>query len=234
MKFVDLFDRVEIINLDSRKDRKKDLVKQFLRLDKRIDEDAIRFFRAIEPNEKGTFPSIGARGCFESHLTILKSAMNDNVRNLLIVEDDLNFSDDINTLSPLFYDLLRDNDWDFSYLGHTITDEDGQDEPYLIQVNPDAGVTCTHIIGFSGNIISELVHYLELMYARPPGDPNGGPMHVDGAYSWFRKDSNCKTVMTSPPLGYQRSSRSDIAQNKFYDKLPVIKDIVNFIRKLKH
>lgn len=234
MQFIDYFDRVEIINLESRKDRKKDLVRQLSRLDKVIDRDSIRFFNAISPNEKGKFPSIGARGCFESHLTILKSAMEDNVRELLILEDDLNFCDEINSLSILFYDLFKDSEWGFSYLGHTIKNIEEQQCPYLIEVDNEIGVTCTHIIAISGKIIPDLVKYFEAMYARPPGDPNGGPMHVDGAYNWYRRYSKCKTVMTSPPLGYQRSSRSNIAKNKFYDRLPIIRNLINYIRKLKN
>lgn len=36
-------------------------------------------------------------------------------------------------------------------------------------------------------------------------------MHVDGAYSWFRKDHPfLRTLLADPELGYQRPSRSDI------------------------
>jgi len=233
MDFIDYFDRVEIISLVERKDRRSDLTNQIAKLGKNIDGDKIRFFDAIKPIDKGEFPSIGARGCFESHLAVLKNADSDGVQNLLIIEDDLNFSDNIKNLSNLFYNLLKNTRWGFLYLGHVIDGIDAQGGPQLLPVNHDIGVRCTHLIGISGATVPKLVAYLEAMHSREGGDPAGGPMHVDGAYSWFRKETQCNTLVSCPPIGYQRSSRSDIADVKLYDKLPIIRNIVNYIRKFK-
>ncbi|HAX77040.1 MAG TPA: LPS biosynthesis glycosyltransferase, partial [Cyanobacteria bacterium UBA11372] len=54
-------------------------------------------FPAIRPDDAGDFPSIGARGCFESHLAILKQALADRLSNVLIVEDDLKISQRFHT-----------------------------------------------------------------------------------------------------------------------------------------
>jgi len=233
MEFIDYFDRVEIISLKERKDRRVDLENQISKLGKSIDGDKIRFFDAIKPINKGAFPSIGARGCFESHLEVLRHADFDGINNLLIIEDDLNFSDEVCDLSAQFYELLKEGEWEFSYLGHEIEDIDTQNRPKLLPVDNNTAVRCTHLIGVSGDAISKLVKYLEVMHARDGGDPAGGPMHVDGAYSWFRRETQCKTVVSCPPIGYQRSSRSDIADVKLYDKIPILKNIVNYIRKFK-
>jgi len=234
MEFIDYFDRVEIISLLERKDRRQDLARQISKLGKSIDGDRIRFFDAIKPINKGAFPSIGARGCFESHLEVLRNASLDGIKNLLIIEDDINFSDDINNISSFFYDLLNDSDWGFLYLGHVINGIDKQQgNPQMLPVNHDTGVRCTHLIAISGTTIPKLVEYLEAMYSRDAGDPAGGPMHVDGAYSWFRRETQCKTFVATPPIGYQRASRSDITDGRLYDKLPFVKDIVNYIRKFK-
>jgi hypothetical protein len=85
-----------------------------------------------------------------------------------------------------------------------------------------------------GEAISACSAYLNAMLARPPGSPNGGPMHVDGAYSWFRKDNpQYTTFVTVPAIGLQRSSRSDIAELSWYDRIPVLKQATGVLRRLK-
>jgi len=233
MHFIELFDRVEIINLVKRKDRKSQVLEQLMRLGYSVDKKKIHLFEAIQPETNGEFPSIGARGCFESHLNILKKAEKDGVRNLLIIEDDLNFSDEIGDLSCDFYTLLDNNDWSFAYLAHHYDTGEGVPPRGLVRLRETDLIKCTHLIGISGTILTDLVKYLEKMKMRNGGDPLGGPMHVDGAYNWYRKDSHCGTVIAVPPLGYQRSSRSDIADVKFYDRLPILRSIINYLRKFK-
>ena len=56
-------------------------------------------------------------------------------------------------------------------------------------------------------------------------------MHVDGAYSCFRAaNPGCLTVAVR--LGYQRRSRSDIAQNAWFDRVPIIRMAVSIARSL--
>lgn len=233
MHFIDLFDRVEIINLVSRKDRKNQVLEQLGRIGCSVDGERIRLFEAVQPANKGEFPSIGARGCFESHLDILRRANVDGVDKLLIIEDDLNFSDEIEEISPDFYTLLTDKNWDFVYLAHHHDSIESTSKQELIPLANNVAIRCTHLIGVSGRILTDLVGYLDCMRLRNGGDPDGGPMHVDGAYSWYRNDSNCNTVIATPPLGYQRSSRSDIADVRFYDRLPIVRNIVNYLRIFK-
>jgi hypothetical protein len=66
-------------------------------------------------------------------------------------------------------------------------------------------------VAFKAPVISELVSFMEAMLQRPAGSPNYGPMHVDGAYTVFRQQNpHHGTMAAFPPLGRQRSSRSDI------------------------
>jgi glycosyl transferase family 25 len=60
-------------------------------------------------------------------------------------------------------------------------------------------------------------------------------MHVDGAYSWFRRaHPQFLTVLASPELGHQRHSATDIHPLKWFDKTPVLKSLVALARKLKN
>ena len=65
------------------------------------------------------------------------------------------------------------------------------------------------------------------MLARPSGHPLGGPMHVDGAYNWFRKDFPAyTTIIATPKLGFKRSSDSSIADISWKNRLPFIKKLI--------
>ncbi|MBC7483864.1 MAG: LPS biosynthesis glycosyltransferase, partial [Rhizobacter sp.] len=96
-------------------------------------------------------------------------------------------------------------------------------------------VQTTHFIGFQGEAIAAAAAYLAAMLERPPGDPDGGPMHVDGAYSWFRRaHPEFQTVLAVPPLGYQRASRTDIHDLAWFDKLPVVRELVSAVRRARN
>ena len=78
--------KIYVINLSTRPDRRKEAEKELARIDWRAE-----FFSAERPIDALGFPSIGARGCFESHLSVLKLGLAQG-EHLAILEDDLNFS----------------------------------------------------------------------------------------------------------------------------------------------
>ena len=60
-------------------------------------------------------------------------------------------------------------------------------------------------------------------------------MHVDGAYSLFRaQNPEMLTLIATPSMGGQRSSRSDIYPNKWYDRIPGLMGIAGALRTLKN
>jgi hypothetical protein len=66
---------------------------------------------------------------------------------------------------------------------------------------------------------------------RPGGHPDGGPMHIDGAYSFFReRNPDVMTLIACPNLGWQRSSRSDVFPNKWFDRWPVFRQLTGMAR----
>ena len=69
-----------------------------------------------------------------------------------------------------------------------------------------------HAIGRRRAVVEALIPYLETIAAREPGSPDGGPMHVDGAYSWFRRTHpQFRTLVATPQIVMQRASHSDIS-----------------------
>lgn len=232
MTLFDTFDAVRIINLPERTDRRSEMTAELRRIGIDVSQDPkVRFFQAVRPADPGAFPSIGARGCFLSHLNLLRQAAAENLDSLFILEDDAHFPRRFDVLSRPVAQALVSPDWDIFYAGY------GAQTPVppaqgLQPVSPDLPLSLTHAMGLRKTAIGPLVDYLERMLERPAGSPEGGPMHVDGAYSWFRQaHPGIRTGVAAPVLITQRSSASDIAgRERWYQGLP----LVNLLRKLKN
>jgi glycosyl transferase family 25 len=211
-----------VINLEYRNDRRSEMTRQL---------DAIgwsaQFFAAVRPTEPEGFPSIGSRGCFLSHLSAMKRAPNGH---LLLMEDDLDFMPDFSRMWSGAYGALTDLDWSIFYPGHILADR----PKGLTLLEPNVPVQCTHFILINEKARSKIVGALETILARPAGHPLGGPMHVDGAYSTIRaQNPDLKTYVFSPSLGYQRSSRSDIASGRLLDGFAFLKPFMSGMRRVK-
>ncbi len=59
-------------------------------------------------------------------------------------------------------------------------------------------------------------------------------MYPDGAITWFRTHSpDVVTWVANPNLGWQRSSRSDIYPNRWFDRVPLVRELVAGARRVK-
>ena len=203
------FDEVRIINLVDRTDRRREISDQL----KQVGGFAsnISYFDAHRPSSPGEFPSLGARGCFESHLAILREARERGSRTLLVLEDDLDFTRDGRARIDLTIAELAPKDWSFFYGAHIMQ---AKGRRGLVQIAADEPVMTTSFVAFRSAAIPELVDFLETMSKRPAGSPDWGPMHVDGAYTVFRQLSpKHRTCAALPSLGRQRSSPSDVTES---------------------
>ena len=100
---------------------------------------------------------------------------------------------------------------------------------------PGSAVLGLHMVAIKSAVMPELIAYLEAMLGRPAGDPNGGPMHVDGAYSWYRAVHPARrTVACQPPLGYQRASRTDIHALRWFDRTWGVRTLVAALRSFRN
>ena len=60
-------------------------------------------------------------------------------------------------------------------------------------------------------------------------------MHVDGAYHWFRRaHPELVCFIAEPPLAYQRASRTDIHALSWRDRVPLVRELVAFGRKINN
>tara|TARA_Y100000816_G_scaffold121488_1_gene85366 strand:- start:603 stop:1259 length:657 start_codon:yes stop_codon:yes gene_type:complete len=125
-------DKIFIINLEYRTDRKEQMIKEL----EKHNICNYEFFKAVRPgiqdiiewnnnycsHVKNSFPrsdkflnyQIGCLGCLKSHVEVCKLALERNYKNILILEDDTEFIHNLDTLSK-FSSQINDN-YDMLYL----------------------------------------------------------------------------------------------------------------------
>lgn len=229
-----VFERIYVINLAERTDRRQEVEDQLRLVGLSLESPLVNLFPAVRPTEKGEWESVGARGCFLSHLAILRECQADGVKSLLILEDDANWSRAFLSNPGHFLEPLTNRSWDFFDCGGPIYIRSSE-PPVVEQVAFNQGITTTHCIGFRGNVIGDAAEYLHQISLRKYGDENGGPMHVDGAYTWFRKDNpSVRTIRFSPTMAYQRASASNIGERRLLDRLSITAPLFSTLRKIKN
>lgn len=206
---LDRFDRIRIVNLPQRRDRRREMDDE-LRRAGLAGDPRVSYFAAIRPDDRGDFYSIGARGIYESQKTILREAAAAG-ESVLILEDDCAFS-------PGLGEYRSTSDWDIFYGGYYASEPDDLHNSDIIGA---------HMMGFSARgarLVSDYLEGLTYEGAHPP---------IDAAYVWFRRaHPEVATEFAIPPLANQRSSRSDIASLRFYDRLPGLREIAGAARRL--
>jgi glycosyl transferase, family 25 len=236
---LDVIDAIYIINLKTRTDRLKEMQEQFARIGVDILDarSKVIVFEAVRPSEAGEFPTIGTRGCFMSHLGVLEDAIRKGFERVLICEDDLDFSEAFISRQNFYARWFNEQQWDLFYLGY------GPDSLEIkiaesLDVHrfyADEFVQNLHFVALNGSVIAKLADFLKKMLQRKAGSPDGGPMHVDGAYNWYRKvNTDTKTWAAVPVLGVQRASRTDIHELRWFDKFSLTSMLINRARNLKN
>ena len=232
MKVSEYFSMTRVINLPERKDRRRAVVKELETIDMHKGKDNVEFFDAIRPTEAAGFPNPGVRGCFLSHMEVLKEAHARGVESVLVIEDDLSIAPEFPTVFPELAGILDEEPWGLVYFGYTNRDVScvAGDKKLL---RSEESVGCAHFYAVHRRVLPQLLNFLELVIARRPGHPDGGPMHYDGALATFRSQNpEVITLLAHPCLGFQRSSRSDISI-RWYERIPVLRQASEAARAVR-
>lgn len=206
----DRFDRIRVVNLPHRTDRRAAMEAELARVGLTGDP-RVAFFPAFRPADAGDFTSIGARGVYLSQRAILDEAAAAG-ESVLILEDDCDFTRDAAAYDP-------PTEWDIFYGGYVASD------PADLAGSDIVGA---HMMGFSAKgakLVSDYLRDLTYEGIHPP---------IDAAYIWFRRaHPTVRTRFAVPPLGHQRPSRTDIADPSIADRLPGIRGAVALARRIK-
>ncbi len=229
MKITEYFERTYVINLPQRVDRRQMITQELAKAGMPLTPNQVEIFPAIRPQEAGEFPNIGAKGCFLSHLEILKRARQEGLANVLVIEDDLGISELFTLQQQAIIDQLRQQNWGLVYFGHILNLESQTSSTITLQPY-DQPILTTHFYAVNGWLFDRLIEFLEQLQQRPAGHPDGGPMFPDGAYNTFREQNpDVLTLVASPNLGWQQSSPSDITP-KWFDRVPFVRPLVSAAR----
>ncbi|QEA12483.1 glycosyltransferase family 25 protein [Comamonas flocculans] len=232
LSFFDNFGKIWIINLPHRVDRRREMERQLRRVGVLAHDPRITFFPAIRPDDAGGFPTIGTRGCFMSHLAVLREIQTSDAKFALILEDDCNF--DLRAVNNLTNHILLKNTMMYGGVLNTVKSQP-QGKEGFVAVGADMALMGAHCIAVEPKVAKDIADYFEKILRRPPGDPEGGPMHVDGAYSWYRKmHPERATVLAVPEIAYQRSSATDIHEGRSIRRSILPVPLISFLRKMKN
>ena len=229
------FDAVYLLNLPDRTDRLRDSFAELEKLD-----PAARSVVEVVPGWRATeahgFPSVGAYGCFQAHLGALRLAQSRAVESVLILEDDLHVERHMREHWPRVGVAIRTCRWDVLNLGfHASFDEiDGETAEPLFATREALGLA--HCYAVAAAALPGLIAYLEAVLSRPAGHPRGGAMHFDGAlYHFFVEHPEAIRLRPRCSLVGQRSSRSDIAGARWFDRdVPFVRAAVDGLRTLRN
>jgi hypothetical protein len=231
LKFAEYFPMTRIINLPERRDRRREVMKELAMIGMRPGVHGVEFFDAIRPADQAGFPTAGVRGCFLSHLEVLREAEALGHESVLIIEDDLAISPLLPAVFEEAQKVLESENWGIVYFGYMKTDVQTESDKKLIPF--DGPVGCAHFYAVHRRVIPQLIAFLEDLQQRKPGDPKGGPMHYDGALTTFRHQNPAVlSLVANPCLGVQRSSRSDISA-PWYERFPVLRQVSDSARAVR-
>lgn len=231
-KVIDYFDHAYVINLRDRTDRRRQVINEFQRIGIDLPSKKIDFFTAARPPDRGNFPSVGIRGCFNSHRSILQLADQNNVRNVLVFEDDVCFRDVGERFENQLVAKLDQENWDLAFLGYLKPADEALAGP-LIPWRHD--ILGTHCYAVNGHFIRTMIKYMNDCEKRPRDHPDGGPMPVDGVYNHIRYlDRSIKLLLSVPCLAHQRNSRTDVAPGRFFDEIVWLRQLAVGMRSIKH
>ena len=127
-----MFDGITYINLAHRHDRKTHVLNELAKISS-ISTNIHRIDAVLEP-------LCGHLGCGQSHVKALELAIEQGWESVLIVEDDLIFTQPADVLHSRISDAFS-IDWDVLMLGFGHISSNVVKHPYLAQVT---GATCAH------------------------------------------------------------------------------------------
>lgn len=144
---------INVINLDSRKDRWEHIKSQF----ENVNNVILNRFSAISDKR-------GWIGCALSHLSIIEKSIHNNSDYVIIVEDDCLLSLDFNDRFQKIMNFLKGEDrWDIFSFGSTYSNQRYNKvkmvNPYLNIIEYQYGKTATFMI-YNKSTYSKLVSYI--------------------------------------------------------------------------
>lgn len=207
MKINEYFDKIYCINIDRRTDRWETCSKEFIKHDLIVER-----FSAVDGNvinHNLGYPYDNELAGAMSHLNVIKTAKENNLKNVLILEDDVVFVDDLNEQFSTYVTQLPDN-WDSIYFG-------GNHIGGLVMIQPNVGKTrrtyALHAYGVNSRAYDTIINYMTTKINQTISGGKSGIQHSVAA-DYFIADlqPNMNFYCFRPHIAYQADGFSDIQQ----------------------
>ncbi len=193
------FDKIYCINLEKRTDRLELCKQEFAKHNLNVE-----YFKAIDGNTYDTRNMIvnpnvekGNVGCVLSHLHIIIDAQKSNYKQILILEDDVIFDEDLNNKFEEYIKELPE-DWDMLYFGGNHNFHTG----HKLDMKTEHIGKCNLTYTTHSYAIRDTLFNLTIERFKKILSP------VDVLYSQIQKEKNVYTFY--PGLSSQRIGYSDI------------------------
>ena len=185
------FEHIECVNLARRTDKWAECEREFAKHDLQVER-----FNAVDGNSIGYVGRLpdGAIGNLLSHIEIIRKAKNNGRKNVLILEDDIEFDDDINDKFRERAVTVPDN-WDLLYLGGNHNNQPMVKVAPFVRHITDTYATHAYSIR---NTVYDLV-LSEL-----------GKIDTEGDVIMSRIQKQCNAYCFTPNLAWQRAGISDV------------------------
>lgn len=217
-----------LISMKARAERRQRIDAGLARYGLSLEKLGVEIFDGLSFDDANGFPSKGVRGCFTSHMTLMQECAASG-KSMLVLEDDIDFEFHRIVVFNKAVPDLQKADWDLVYLGYLVPETHG---PVRLEAY-GGGTIGGHFYGVTPEFARAVGDYMQSCTTRPPGDPIGGPMYRDGAFSMFRqRHPELTTKLAIPPLGGQFSSRSDLTP-KNYQRWPLVRPLLDRMYEVK-
>lgn len=201
MELLNYFDRVVLISLKRRPDRRAKAMEQLAKSKWPFRDPMI--FEAVDgsklPLPNGCPDGAGAWGCMQSHRQVLERAIMDDVKRLLVLEDDVCFRSDFATEIDRFLEQVPVN-WDQLMIGGQINEDSIRNlvSPGILQVN---SVGRTHCYAVQGRFLRDLYQ----CWVSKLG-------HCDHRMAELQHGKQYRIYAPSPFLAGQNEGTSDVSR----------------------
>lgn len=204
------FDKIFCINLERRSDKWAECLVEF----DKWGVTGVNHYLAVDGSllsdaELANVPiNRGELGLLLTHINIFNEAIINGYDNILLLEDDISFNDNLTKLGE--YMSYVPKDWDILYLGGNHNQHVGKTVDFINErVIKSTDTYTTHCIAVNSSMYEIILSLL-----------NKKKKAVDVYYSDIQKTFNCYSFY--PGVASQRPSFSDI-QNKIMDNRWLIK-----------
>jgi GR25 family glycosyltransferase involved in LPS biosynthesis len=198
------FDHALIISADINAERYLNTVSRLLQVG--INAERLQ---AILPIDQGCYPSIGKRGCAESHLAAIKLARKRNYRNILIFEDDIILQKEFLYNWNKIYKQLQVIDYDIFYFYRW---REAGRSAENIQIVPIHHTLCAHAYAINSKFYEQYIAIFEQEAELCTGSSADRRFTSDNAklyaptYNLIGQDANISTI-TGQPKGIRYQDR---------------------------